>query len=284
LFERVLVSTDFSKYSQKVIESVGEIPGVKEVVLLHIMAAPGLARVWDPGARAEDAKKRLDEEAKPLESLGIAVKKRAEPLVGGEVAKKIDIVSEEEEGVDLVVIGVRSKGFVGKVLLGSVAKDILRYGTKNLLLMRLLPIEGGERFEKHSSMIFSKILCPTDFSEPAEDAIKILKDIKGVEEVVLLTVLSKDLADVDLESEKEEAEEKLAAIKAGFEDSGIAASVRVAVGSPAKEIITAAEDEEVSLIAMSSHGKGWVRQMIVGSVAYDVSNSGTRPVLVLRVV
>lgn len=283
MFESVLVSTDFSKYSQKVIESVGGIPGVKEVVLLHVMTAPGLARVWDPGARAEEAKKRLAEDAKPLESLGIAVKKRAEPLVGGEVAKKIDIVSEEE-GVDLVVIGVRSKGFVGKVLLGSVAKDILRYGTKNLLLMRLLPIEGGERFEKHSSMIFSKVLCPTDFSEPAEDAINLLKDIKGVGEVVLLTVLSKDLVDVDLESEKKEVEEKLTAIKAGFEDSGIAASVRVAVGSTAKEIITAAEDEEVSLIAMSSHGKGWVRQMVVGSVAYDVSNSGTRPVLVLRVV
>jgi len=283
LFERVLVSTDFSKYSQKVIESVGGIPGVKEVVLLHVMAAPGLARVWDPGARAEEAKKKLAEEAKPLESLGIAVKMRAEPLVGGEVAKKIESVSEEEK-VDLVVIGVRSKGFVGKVLLGSVAKDILRYGTKNLLLMRLLPIEGGERFEKHSSMIFSKVLCPTDFSEPAEDAIKIVKDIKGVDEVVLLTVLSKDLIDVDLESEKKEVEEKLAAIKAGFEESGIAASVRVAVGSPAEEIITAAEDEEVSIIAMSSHGKGWVRQMVVGSVAYDVSNSGTRPVLVLRVV
>ena len=283
MFERVLVSTDFSKYSQKVIESVGGIPGVKEVVLLHVMAAPGLARVWDPGARAEEAKKKLAEEAKPLESLGIAVKMRAEPLVGGEVAKKIESVSEEEK-VDLVVIGVRSKGFVGKVLLGSVAKDILRYGTKNLLLMRLLPIEGGERFEKHSSMIFSKVLCPTDFSEPAEDAIKIVKDIKGVDEVVLLTVLSKDLIDVDLESEKKEVEEKLAAIKAGFEESGIAASVRVAVGSPAEEIITAAEDEEVSIIAMSSHGKGWVRQMVVGSVAYDVSNSGTRPVLVLRVV
>jgi nucleotide-binding universal stress UspA family protein len=281
LFERVLVSTDFSKYSQKVIESVGGLPGVKEVVLLHIMVAPGLARVWDPGARAEEARKRLDEEAKPLESLGIAVKKRAEPLVGGDVAKKIDVVSEEE-GVDLVVIGVRGKGFVGKVLLGSVAKDILRYGTKNLLLMRLLPIEGGERFEKHSPMVFSKVLCPTDFSEPAEEAIKILKDIKGVGEVVLLTVLSKDLVDVDLESEKKEAEEKLAAVKAGFEDAGIPASFRIAVGSPAKEIITAAEDEEASLIAMSSHGKGWVRQMVVGSVAYDVSNSGTRPVLVLR--
>lgn len=281
MFERVLVSTDFSKYSQKVIESVAGLPGAKEIVLLHVMAAPGLARVWDPGARAEEARKRLDEEAKPLESLGIAVKKRAEPLVGGEVAKKIDLVSEEE-GVDLVVIGVRGKGYVGKVLLGSVAKDILRYGTKNLLLMRLLPMEGGERFEKHSPMVFSKVLCPTDFSEPAEDAINILKKMKGVGEVVLLTVLSKDLVDVDLEAEKKEAEEKLAAVKAGFDDAGIPASFRIAVGSPAKEIITAAEDEEASLIAMSSHGKGWVRQMVVGSVAYDVSNSGTRPVLVLR--
>jgi nucleotide-binding universal stress UspA family protein len=33
---------------------------------------------------------------------------------------------------------------------------------------------------------------------------------------------------------------------------------------------------------MSSHGKGWKKQLIVGSVAFEVSKNGTRPVLVLR--
>jgi hypothetical protein len=46
MFEKVLFPTDFSKYSQKVLECVRELPGVNEVVLLHVIGpADPLARV-----------------------------------------------------------------------------------------------------------------------------------------------------------------------------------------------------------------------------------------------
>ncbi len=60
------------------------------------------------------------------------------------------------------------------------------------------------------------------------------------------------------------------------------AAVRIGVGSPAEEIFTAAEDMNVSLVAMSSHGEDWMKELIIGSLAYEVSKNGTRPVLVLR--
>jgi len=131
-------------------------------------------------------------------------------------------------------------------------------------------------------MIFSKVLCPTDFSEPSDEAINFIKNLKGVHEAVLFHVISSGESQEHIDAMTKEATEKLNATKAEFEKAGIKASVQVAVGSPAEAIIEAAEEGDFSLVAMSSHGKGWVKQLIVGSVAYEVSKNGTRPVLVLR--
>jgi len=282
MFETVLVPTDFSKYSQKVLECVGGLPGVKKVVLLNVIGpSDPLARVWDPGARLEEAKEKLAEQAKFVEAQGLQVTQRAEPMLEGDIFRKIQSVSDEE-GVTLVVMGARGKGFVENIFLGNVAKNTLRYGDKHLLLMRYKMLEGGEDLEEHCAMLFSKVLCPTDFSEPSDETINFVKRMGGVHEAVLFHVISSGESQEHIDAKTKEAEEKLNAIKADYEKAGIKASVQVAVGSPAEEIIEAAEKEDVSLVAMSSHGKGWVKQLIVGSVAYEVSKNGTRPVLVVR--
>ena len=282
MFETVLVPTDFSKYSQKVLECVGGLPGVKKVVLLNVIGpADPLARVWDPGARLNEAKKKLAEQAKLLEAQGLAVSQRAEPMLEGDIFRKIQSVSDEE-GVDLVIMGARGKGFVQNIFLGNVAKNTLRYGDKHLLLMRYKMLEGGEDLEQYCAMITTKVLCPTDFSGPSDEAISFIKGMKGIREAVLFHVVSSGESQAHVDAKTKEAMEKLNAIKAEFENVGVQASVKVAVGSPAEEIIAAAEEGDVSLVAMSSHGKGWVKQLVVGSVAYEVAKNGTRPVLVLR--
>ena len=53
MFEKVLIPTDFSDHAEKVIECVGEIPGVKEVVLLNVVARPAITRFWDPWPRSK---------------------------------------------------------------------------------------------------------------------------------------------------------------------------------------------------------------------------------------
>ncbi|UEC42004.1 MAG: Universal stress protein [Methanothrix sp.] len=282
MFETVLVPTDFSKYSQKVLECVGGLPGVKKVVLLNVIGpADPLARVWDPGARLKEAKKKLADQAKLLEAQGLQVTQRAEPMLEGDIFRKIQSVSDEE-GVNLVVMGARGKGFVQNIFLGNVAKNVLRYGDKHLLLMRYKILEGGDNLEEYCSLITTKVLCPTDFSEPSDEAIQFIKGMKGIHEAVLFTVVSSGESQDHVDAKTKEATEKLNAIKADFEKAGIKTAVRVGVGSPAEEIIAAAEDEDVSLVAMSSHGKGFVKHLLIGSVAYEVSKNGTRPVLVLR--
>ncbi|MEO7086554.1 MAG: universal stress protein [Gemmatimonadaceae bacterium] len=63
---------------------------------------------------------------------------------------------------------------------------------------------------------------------------------------------------------------------------GIAAECIIAAGDPSKEIAAAADREECDLIAMSTHGHRFIKDMIYGSVANEVRHMSRVPVLLVR--
>jgi nucleotide-binding universal stress UspA family protein len=63
---------------------------------------------------------------------------------------------------------------------------------------------------------------------------------------------------------------------------GFEVSWRLACGSPAGEILAAAEKESCDLIAMATHGHRMVKDIILGSVANDVRHRTHIPVLMVR--
>jgi nucleotide-binding universal stress UspA family protein len=65
-------------------------------------------------------------------------------------------------------------------------------------------------------------------------------------------------------------------------DVGITTKLDVFVGEPAVEILTAAEKENVDLIAMMSHGATGFNKFDRGSVAEKVLKGSPRPVLMVR--
>src|SRR5512147_302600 len=97
MFEKVLVPTDFSKHAQEVVKCIGEVPGVKEVVLMSVLARDPLARVWDPVAEEKEMEKRLEAEKKTISLPGVNVKVRGALVLEGEVASAIQRVAEEEK-------------------------------------------------------------------------------------------------------------------------------------------------------------------------------------------
>ena len=217
MFEKILVPTDFSKYSQKVIECVKELPGTRDVVLLHIVGpADPLARVWDPGGRIEEAKGRLAEQKKLLEGRGLNVETKAEVVTEGEIYRVIQRVAVEEK-ISLIVMSARGKGVVEGLLLGNVAKNILRYGNTNLLLMRHTMLEGreGPALDKFCSKPLTKVLCPTDLSKPAAEVITIMQGIDGVGEILLQHVVFRGETWKEVEGRVDEATKTLNAIGSG---------------------------------------------------------------------
>jgi len=280
MFEKVLIPTDFSKHAQKVIECVGQIPGVKEVLLLNVVARPTITRFWDPVAEVKAAEKRLSEMKSALMVPGVGIKARALTVLEGEVASAIQKVAEDEK-VSLVAMGARGKSLIESVLLGSTSRNVLRYGNTHLLIMRYRKLEETDQKEQ-CGKIFSKVLFPTDFSQPSEAALSFLKGLPDIGELLLLNVVSKGETEEEIEANVAIAKEKINEISSELSKDGMDVTAKVVLGHPVEAIRYEAEMQDVSLIAMSSQGAVAIKKGRIGSTAYDVANSATRPVLILR--
>ena len=280
MFEKVLVPTDFSKHAKKVIECVGEIPGIKQVVLLSVISRSAITRVWDPVAELKEVEARLMEEKKLIAAPGIEVKVRAVSVLEGEIGNAVQRVAEEEKA-SLVAMGARGKSRIQSALLGSVSRHALRFGDTHLLIMRYKILDSGE-MEKHCARVFSKVLFPTDFSQPAEVALSFLKSIQGIGEIVLLNVVSTGETDEEIEANVALATKKTEEIAGELNKGGMKVTPKVVIGHPVEMIRAVADEEDVSLIAMSSQGAVAIKKGRIGSTAYDVANSADKPVLILR--
>ncbi len=305
MYEKVLVPTDFSKHTNPILECVGEIPGVKEVVLLHVITRDPLARVWSPGDELKEAKSKLEELKKPLEDRGLKVKAIAISTEEEEVYEEIQNVADNEN-VSLIIMGARGRSILRGLLLGSASTGVLRYGKRDLLIMRYKSLED-ENLEKFCAHLFYNVLLPTDFSEASIAAINHVKDYKLTKNAELINVVAKGESAKEVEARVNEAQTKLDAIRDDLARAGINATTDVVtadageprtygtggmaavhtapfvdVGGEADKIISMSEKKDSSLIAMSSHGKGWLDDLLIGSVVFDVARRGTRPVLVIR--
>ena len=280
MFEKVLIPTDFSKHARKVIECVGKIPGVKEIVLLSVISRSVITRVWDPVAELKEVEKKLNEEKKIIAAPRIDVKIRAVSVLEGEVAKVIQKVAEEEK-VSLVAMGARGKGRTESFFLGSVFRGVLRFGDTHLLVMIYKVLENVN-LEKHFARILAKVLFPTDFSQSAEVALSLFKNIEGIGELILLNVVSTGETDEEIDANVAAATLKVNEIASELSNGKLKVNPKVIVGNPVEEIRSLAEKEDVSLIAICSQGALGIKKGRIRSTAYDVATSATRPVLILR--
>jgi nucleotide-binding universal stress UspA family protein len=85
------------------------------------------------------------------------------------------------------------------------------------------------------------------------------------------------------ESEEMKADrEYLERVAGELSAQGLTAEVRLAMGDPATELIRVANDEQVDLIAMSTHGHRYLADVIHGTTADRVRHLVKVPVLLLR--
>jgi len=284
MFKKILFPTDFSENAHKTLECIGEIPGVKEVVLLHVIDATHPSKHgWIHGPHVKDAKIRLEEHKVHLEAIGLNVNIKVDIITAGDISRSI-LETANNENVSLIVMNSHGQSLIKGLLLGSVSLSVMRHSKTDVLLMRYKLAESleGEKSDQFCKKIFSKVLYPTDFSEPAAMALSLVKTINGVEEIGILHVVTKGETDEEIEVNVEEAKKKIRDIMDEFSGADCKVKDYVRVGNPAEEICSVADDEDASLIAMSSHGKGWFKELLLGDTTSDVVKNTKRPVLVIR--
>ena len=79
-----------------------------------------------------------------------------------------------------------------------------------------------------------------------------------------------------------EIEAALSVEQAMLRDAGYTVSVSVRFGDPAEEIVAYARDTDIDLVAMATHGRTGLRQLLMGSVAEQVLRRLAIPVMLVR--
>jgi nucleotide-binding universal stress UspA family protein len=283
MFEKVLVALDFSPYSQKILNRLREIPGIREVVLLHVVDATRPSRLgWTHGPHIENSKLLMGEKKAELEKLGLQVTVNVDVIVNaitqGTVAHAILEIAETEQ-VSLIVIGARGINPIQELLLGSVSSTVLRHARTRVLIVRdTLP----ETTAAPDRQLFSRILVPTDFSGPADDVVSVLKTCTGIQNVTLLHVVSHAETSKEIDEAVAQTTARLAAIQRDLAAAGIVANTRIRVGDPTEMILSVADEENVTLIAMNAQGTDWLRTLLIGSTTFTVVRRTKKPVMVIR--
>jgi nucleotide-binding universal stress UspA family protein len=85
------------------------------------------------------------------------------------------------------------------------------------------------------------------------------------------------------ESEEMKADrDYLDRLRGELEGSGLEVETRLAMGDPADELVKVSEEQGVDLIAMSTHGHRFVKDVLLGATADKVRHLVKIPVLLLR--
>lgn len=284
MFRKILFPTDFSERAEVLLDCIAGIPGVREVILLHVvretrhpMGAPGV----DALAR-KNADEMLAMARSYLASLNPGITVTMETTIAPDIAGGI-LAAAEKWGAGLIVISAHQANVAAGILFGSVASMLMcRVSEANVLVMRHKIIEGltGKTYEKFCPRIFSRILCPTDFSRFSEHATALAGTTGG--ELILLHVVPGCGTLGEMREAVEEAESRAGAACDSLAAQGVRCRAIVKTGDPATGILETAEEQDVSVIWISSYGKGCLQDLLLGSTVQYVAVNATRPVIIIR--
>jgi len=147
-----------------------------------------------------------------------------------------------------------------------------------------------------------KILIPLDGSEIGEAALPYVEELvsklspRVKVELTLLQVVSLlthyvaagelmtpiSYTDKEMAQLQQQARNYLNKVGKGIRSKKVSVKVRVRVGNAAEEIIKAADEINVDLIAMSTHGRHGISRWAFGSVTDKVLHGSHKPILVVR--
>lgn len=142
--------------------------------------------------------------------------------------------------------------------------------------------------------MYRKILVPLDGSKVAEGVLphaKLLAYSEGAE-LVLLTVGANPaldfafsdpgLAQSAVQEQEDRSQKYIAGIENELKSAGFRTSTLLRIGSVADVILGVAEELQVDVIAMSTHGRTGPARWLLGSIAERVVHSSKIPVLLIR--
>lgn len=293
MFTRILFPTDFSAYANAVFACLPDLKaaGMGEVVLLSVIR-PSDVPMPETVNRESLAywqfslEEQLNVARMALEGKGLSVITRV--AYGNPVEQILQVALDEQ--VDLIVLGAQGMTAAQELMIGSTAYEVVRRATLPVLLKKMEVVRELGHIKCHDvcKNLFAHVLHPTDFSECAEAAFRVVKRLKsaGTKQVTVLHVQDErnmrhrpeqQIREFDLKDQ--ERLEKLCKALLMF---GLQAQPMLKHGIPFRETLKTAEETGAGLIVLGSHGKSAAQELLAGSTLENVIRLSRQAVLVVR--
>lgn len=258
-FERILVALDFSEQSSKLYYAVNDFKklGARQIYLVHVINPDVLEVNKEVVKIASDHfNSYLDKYVS--EGIEVFVK-----ILIGNVADQIAAYSDEIDA-NLIVASEHGEGFFKDIFVGSNLFNIIRTIKRPIYVERFKETESGFLTSKNR---FNKVLFPTDFSKSSMKVFEFLKGLStAINEIILLHVLKPSDANLMIK-EASTANEAIERLTLELIKLNSNARYLFLEGNPAKQIESVAIKENVSMIVISTRGKGYLEGLLLGSVA-----------------
>lgn len=191
----------------------------------------------------------------------------------------------DEQDMDLVVSGTHGRRGLQRLLIGSVAEELIRRSSCPVLTVRAGP-------DAAAAWTVDTILVPVDFSTEAEHAVRYAKELAhtyeaeiillhAVEQVTYPQAYGMDMADVPGENVLQRVEESLAEMADSLIDYEHVV-VDSAVGHAPSVILEYQDEHDVDLTTISTHGRSGLERLLLGGVSERVVRRATSPVFVVK--
>jgi nucleotide-binding universal stress UspA family protein len=193
---------------------------------------------------------------------------------------------------DLIVMATHGRSAVGRFWLGSVADYVVRH-----IAVPVLLVHPGQD-EPHVGKGTHRILVALDlspqseailepvvsFAQLTESHVTLVHVVERVFEMGKLTVPTPiPLSPAFAETARVEAQQKLDRIADRIRERGVSVASRVIIGLNAVGgLLDTLKGSRFDLVAMTTHGTGGMRRLLMGSVATQLLRKSAKPLLLLR--
>jgi nucleotide-binding universal stress UspA family protein len=281
---RILFPTDFSECAQAALPQAIRLAELHDadLVLLHVLVLhmSTAMDVVEPFPGEEEARKALEETARQPGGTRVL-----HQVVRAVAAAPAILDCADEEEIDLIVIGSHGRRGLRRLLLGSVAEEVLREAACPVLIVRE-EAKGGAEAE------VERILVPIDFSRQTPMAVDYAQalatsfgaslDFLHVVEVPTYPDFYVPFsASLETGAVRRDAHARLEALAEPLR-SAHEVRTEVKVGRTSIELTEFAEQSGSDLIVLPSHGYSGLERVLLGSVAEGVLRRAPCPVLTVK--
>jgi nucleotide-binding universal stress UspA family protein len=289
-FRKLLCPIDFSPGSHHALQVATRMAreADAELVLVHAWYAPLATFGGDYPLPADLVQENVDAAQRGLaaatdDAIRLGAPRVTSRVLHGVPWDQIVEIAREDPAVDLIVMGTHGRSGLARVLLGSVAEQVIRHAPCSVLAARA---PGGVQ-------PFRKVLCPIDFSEDSRPALERAAELAapGGAGIALLHVIEPAVAlgnppmgENNLSAVDRRATDELARWASDLEKRvSVPVNTEIRIGRPGAQALGVLDaDPTFDLVIMGSHGRTGIRRVLLGSVAEKVLRHAACPVLIVR--